>query len=213
MSKKFQSLSDFILLLLCVSAIAFNFNIGKEENSRILYLEVASIIQNDKNTENTDIYTEFLKNYNSHGEEYYYSFIELNGYVDPILLLSDLVYSDNESKVALCTDVYYPVNNKVTLFGSICSDGTAYPIAATTSGIYTAGGHEVTEYSLDIQNQKLKLIKKYIMFFHKIGEKVNAISIGVIGDEKKIVSEEEFDKAYKEYENAETIYFKHLLNK
>ncbi|MHB8128648.1 MAG: hypothetical protein ACYDEX_06600 [Mobilitalea sp.] len=212
MKKNVQSLIGFILLLICISAIVYSFNIRKEENRRKSYKEVNSIIQEENQVENTDIYTEFLKNYNSQGEEYYYSFIELDGYIYPILLLSDLVYKDNERNVALCTDVYYPVNKEVTLFGTICSDGTAYPLASDASGIYTAGGHHVAKYYLDIQSQKLKLINKHIMFFHKIAEKVNAITIKIIGDENKIVSEEEFNKAYKEYANAKTIYYKRLLN-
>ena len=213
MRKKIQLLIGFILILFCISAIVYSFNIRKEENRKKLYKEVISIIQKEKYIENTDVYTEFLKNYNCQGEEYYYSFIELNGYIYPILLLSDGVYKDtNEREVAMCTDVYYPVNKEIILFGNICSDGTAYPIASNTFGIYTAGGHEVTKYNLDIQSKKLKLIYKYIMFFHKTGEKVNAITIGIIGDEKKIVSEQELDKASKEYKNAKTIYFKRLFN-
>lgn len=168
--------------------------------------------QEDKNIENTDVYDEFLKNFNSKGEVYYYAFIELGGYDNPILLLSNGVYKDsNEQEVAMCTDIYYPVDNKVTLFGNICSNGTAYPISANTTGIYIAGGHEVAKYSLDIQSQKLKLISKYIMFFHKTGEKVNSINVGIIDDENKIVSEDEFDKAYNEYGNAKIIYFNPLL--
>ena len=202
----------FILLLICISAIVYSSNIKKEENRRKSYKEVNNITQEEKYIKNTDVYTGFLKNYNSQGEKYYYSYIELDGYIYPILLLSDLIYSDNEKNVALCTDVYYLVNNDVTLFGTVCSDGTAYPIASNASGIYTAGGHQVAKYYLDIKSQKIKLINKYIIFFHKIAEKVNAITIGIIGDENKVVSEKEFDNAYKEYVNAKKIYYKRLLN-
>lgn len=211
MRKKVQSLIVLILLLICISAIVYSFHIRKEGNKNS-YKEV-NILQEEKQIENTDVYTGFLKNYNSPGEEYYYSFIELDGYNYPILLLSDGVYTfNNDRKVAMCTDVYYPINNEMILFGNICSGGTAYPISANTTGIYTAGGHEVAKYNLDIQSQKLKLIDMYIMYFHKIVDKVKAISIGIIGDENKIVSEEEFNKAYKEYGNAKIIYFKRLLN-
>jgi hypothetical protein len=110
----------------------------------------------------------------------------------------------------MCAEIYYPVDNIITFFGSVCSGGTAYPIAADKTGIYTAGGHEVSKYSLDIQNKKLKLIKKYIMFFHKVFDKVNEISIGIIDGKNKIVSEADFNKAYEEYGNAKTIYFKRL---
>lgn len=211
MNRRIQLLISFILLLSCISAIVYSINFRKEENRRKSSKEVETTVQEDKYTEKTDVYNEFLMNFNSQGK-YYYSFIELIGYDYPILLLSDYVYKDiNDGEVALCTDIYYPVNNEVTLFGNICSGGTAYPISANTTGIYTAGGHEVEKYSLDIQGQKLKLISKYLMYFHKTGGKVNAITIGVIDGENKIVSEEEFDKAYNEYTNAKKIYYKPLL--
>lgn len=108
------------------------------------------------------------------------------------------------------TDIYYPVNKEVTKFGTITSGGTAYPISADLTSIYTAGGHQVTKYGLDILNRNIKLIIKYIMFFHKIEEEVKVITVGIIDNENKIVSEEEYNKAYKEYSNANIIYFKHL---
>ena len=48
------------------------------------------------------------------------------------------------------------------------------------------------------------------MFFYTIGEKVNVITLGMISDESKIVSELEFYKANIEYGNANRIYFKPL---
>jgi hypothetical protein len=211
MSKKIQILISFVILLCCISAIVYSLNLKREENTGKSYKEVNTVIQEDKKIKNTDVYGEFLKNFNCQGEKYYYSFIELAGYDYPILLLSNGVYKfNNESEVALWTDIYYPINNEITKFGNIMSDGTAYPISANTTGIFTAGGHEATKYGLDIQNRKMKLITKYIMFFHKVGQEVNAITVGIIGDEKKIVSEEEFNKAIKEYGNANIVFFKRL---
>lgn len=210
MRKIIRALFTIILLLIGASTIVYNLYIRKDENIRELYKEVFHIVQKEKQIE-TDVYTEFLKNYKYQGEDYFYSIIELDGYSYPILLLSDGVYSfDNDQGVTMCADVYYPIKNEVTLFGSICSNGTAYPLSADATGIYTAGGHEVAKYNLDIQNQTLKLLNKYIMFFHKVGEKVNAISVGIIDGENKIITEEEFNKAYKESENAKVIYFKRL---
>lgn len=212
MNKKNQLLISFILLLCFTSAIVYSI-IRKEENGRKSYKEVNTIFQQDKYIKNADVYNEFLKNYNCQGEEYYYSFIELDGYDYPILLLSDGVYKyKNEREVAMCTDIYYSVNNEVTLFGNICSNGTAYPISANTTGIYTAGGHEVAKYNLETKSLKLKLINKYIIFFHEMGNEIKAISIGIVAGKNIIVGEEEFNEAYKEYENAKIIYFKHLCN-
>lgn len=216
MNKKIQLLISSVILICCIAAILYSNKFKREEKTRKSYTEVNTFIQEDKklkNTdiENTDVYDTFLNNFKCQGKEYYYSYIELVGYDYPILLLSDGVYNYKDGrKVAMGTDIYYPVNNEVTRFGGIGSDGTAYPIAANTAGIFTAGGHEVTKYGLDIQNRKLKLIYKYIMFFYTIGEKVNVITLGMISDERKIVSELEFYKANKEYGNANRIYFKPL---
>lgn len=211
MNKKIQLLISLVILLCCLSAIVHSITFNKEENIRKPYEEVNTIIQEDKNIENTHIYDAFLKNFNCQGEEYYYSFIELVGYDYPILLLSDATYKfKDEREVAMGTDIYFPVNNEIIRFGTIGSYGTAYPISSSDTGIYTAGGHEVEKYGLDVQNRKLKLINKYIMFFDKIGQEVRTITIGIVDDENKIVSQEEFYKAYKEYGNADIIYFKRL---
>lgn len=213
MRKRIQVLIGFTLLLIYISTIVNGINIGNEKNRRNANYEVYSSIINENKTENTDVYNGFLKNYNSHGQEYYYSIIELDGFIYPILLLSNGVYKfDHNRYVAMCTGIYYPVQNKVTLFGNICSNGTAYPISANATGIFTASGHEVAKYNLDLQSQKLKLIKKYLICFNNIGEEVKAITIRIIGDKNKISSEEEFDKAYKEYANANIIYFKRLFD-
>jgi hypothetical protein len=162
MRKIIQFLIGFILFLIFISNLVNNIINKIEENRRNAHEEVYRVIQDEKNIENTDVYIEFLKNYASQGEEYYYSLIELDSYNYPILLLSDGTYKDeNSQNVAMCTDVYYPINYNVTLFGNICSNGTAYPISANTTGIYTAGGHEVTKYNLDIHILRLKIIKKH----------------------------------------------------
>lgn len=211
MSKKAQLLICFALLSIFISAIIYRMNFRRDENGRISYKEVNATIQKDRNIENSDIYNEFLKKFNCQGEEYYYSFIQLAGYDYPILLLSNDVYKDkHERKVAMGTEIYYPVNNQITRFGKIGSDGTAYPISADKTGVFTAGGHNVAKYGLDVKNVKLKLIYKYIMFFDVVGEEVRVITVGIIGNENKIVSEKELDNANAEYGNANKIYFKRL---
>lgn len=208
MSKKNQLLISFILLLYCIGAIVYSINFSINENKKESYRDVTAVIQQDKNIKNTEVYHEFLMNYDCQGQEYYYSFIELSGYDYPILLLSDGVYKDNNGQdIAMWTDIYYPVKSKVMLFGNISSVGTAYPISADTTGIYTAGGHEAAKYDLDMERQKLKLINKYSMFFYKTGEKVDSVSVKITGNENKIVTEEEFNNAYEEYTNAKVIYF------
>lgn len=211
MNKKIQLILSSILLLICISALVYSIHFRREENGRISDKNVNIIIQENKNIKNADVYYEFLKNFNCHRNEYYYTLIELDGYDYPILLISNAVYKDNhERRVAMGTDIYYPVSNQITRFGSIGSNGTAYPISADKSGIFTAGGHEVAKYGLDVEKRKLKLIYKYIMVFYLVAEEVRAITLGIIGDENKIVSEKELDKANAEYGNANKIYFNRL---
>lgn len=211
MNIKTQLLICFILVLIFISTIAYSTNFIRDENGRLSYKDVNSIIQKSKNIKNTDVYNTFLKNFDCKGDKYYYSFIELDGYDYPILLLSNAVYKfNNKRDVAMGTDIYYPVNNQIIRFGGIGSDGTAYPISADKSGIFTSGGHNVAKYGLDIKNGKLELIYKYIMFFDVVGEEVRAITVGIIDNEKKIVSEKELDKANAEYGNANRIYFNRL---
>lgn len=211
MSKKFQLLFSFIMVLSCICVLVYCINFIREPNERMSNKEVTKIVTENKYIENIDVYDDFLKNFNCQGEKYYYSFIELVGYDYPVLLLTNGVYKfKDKGEVAMGTDIYYPINNEITRVGNIGSDGTAYPISADKSGIFTSGGHNVAKYSLDVKNGKLKLIYKYIMVFDTVGEEVRAITIGIIGDENKIVSEKELYKANAEYGNANIIYFNRL---
>ena len=213
MRKKIQLLFCFIVVLSCICVLVYCIKFIREPNERMSNKEVTKIVPENKYIENADVSNEFLKNFNCQGEKYYYSFVELVGYDYPILLLSNGVYKFiNQGEVAMGTDIYYPINNEITRLGNIDSDGTAYPISADKSGIYTAGGHNVAKYSLDVKNGKLKLVYKYIMFFDKVGEEVRAITIGIVDDKNKIVSEKKLDKANDEYGNADIIYFKRLCN-
>lgn len=211
MKRKIPLFVVFILFCFSLSAVVFILHERKEITKSKTPDEAAVILNQEYKIENTEIYTKFLKNYNCQDRKCFYSFVALDGFDYPVLLLADTTYTSNEQEVTMCAEIYYPVDSIVTLFGSVCSGGTAYPIAADKTGIYTAGGHEVSKFSLDIQNKKLKLIDKYIMFFNKVIDKVNAITIGIIDGENIIVSEADFDKAYDEYGKAETIYFKHLI--
>ena len=211
MNNKIQLLISIILLLIFISTIAYNTNFRRDEIGEILYKEVNSFILKDSNNKNSDVYNTFLKSFDCKGDKYYYSFIELDGYDYPILLLTNGVYKfKNERDVTIWTDVYYPVNNQITRFGGIGSDGTAYPISADKSGIFTSGGHNVAKYGLDVKSGKLKLIYKYIMFFDVVGEEVRSITVGIIDNENKIVGENELNKANAEYGSANRIYFKRL---
>lgn len=213
MSKKIQLIFSSIMVLSCICVLIYCVNFIRRPNVNTSSKDVFKVVRENKHIENTDVYDKFLNDFNCQEEKYYYSFIELQGYDYPILLLTDGVYKfKNLGEVTIGTDIYYPINNEIKRFGKIGSDGTAYPISADSSGIFTAGGHNVAKYSLDVKNGKLKLIYKYLMIFDTVGEEVRAITIGIIGDENNIVSESELDKANAEYGNANIIYFNHLCN-
>ena len=211
MSKKSQILISIFMIICCIYAIVYYTDFKSDIYEAMTSKEVNTLYQADKNIENTYIYDNFLEHFDCHGEKYYYAFIKLAGYDYPILLLSNGVYNfKNEAMAAMGTYIYYPIDNQITKLGSIGSDGTAYPISANTTGIFTAGGHEVTKYGLDLKNHQIKLINKYMMIFYTVGEEVKSITIRITDDENQIVTENEFDKANKEYGDANIIYFRRL---
>ena len=87
----------------------------------------------------------------------YTSLVQTNAN-EQVLLVTEATYDDGTGrKASFCCDVYYTVNNKVKLLGSIMGAGTAYPIAADWTGIYAAGGHYVERYEIEESSGKLIL--------------------------------------------------------
>lgn len=158
------------------------------------------------------VYRGFLENLKDKGGKFYYAFIELQGYEYPILLLSDGVYqvTNDQEMVAMWTDVYYYDNGEVAYLGNVTSNGTAYPITVSKDGLFSAGGHRVSKYTLDLHNQSLETIWSCRMYFQKKGENVKTTCICSDGKKDKIITQREFDKAYKEYSYGTIVKFKSL---
>lgn len=172
-------------------------------------VDKSNTIKKEMNDEIPNIYYDFLKNFNTQGKEYYYSFIELEGYEYPILALSDGVFQDEtKSYVALGTSIYYYVQGKVTCFGDLYSGGTAYPISADKTGIFTAGGHEMAKYNLDVEKQVLHLMESCKVDFNTKGE---ATYMATKDSNDELITSDEFDKEYEKYTNAQVVYFLKLI--
>ena len=72
----------------------------------------------------TDIYKEFLKNFEKKDNHYYYSIVTMDNYKEPVLLISDGTYNysreDASAKqAAMWTDIYYYIEESVTYLGHI----------------------------------------------------------------------------------------------
>ncbi len=155
-----------------------------------------------------DKYSIFLSNFDTRGKQYYYTFIELEGYKYPILLLTDSVYKDNEFYVAMWADVYYIIENEVVEFGNLLSGGTAYPIAKDKTVIYSGSGHSVAQYNLNILEQKLNLIKSCTAYFNSKGE---VTYITRVADDSKISTAKECEELNDKYADAKLVHFNELI--
>lgn len=198
-----------ISIMICASIAVFT----KE------YKSLQTIVSNNVEINNTmkleaydkipDIYYDFLKTFDTHGKEYYYSFIKLEDFEYPILALSDAVYQDEtKSYVALGTSIYYYGQGNVIYFGDLYSDGTAYPIRADKTGIFTAGGHRMAKYNLDVKKQILYLIESCKVYFNTKGE---ATYIIIEDSNHILINSEEFEEEYEKYTDAQVVYFIKLL--
>lgn len=198
----------FILILIFLSiTVICNIHTALKTISEC-NIEVSNSFEDGKYDQIPDIYYNSLKNFNTEGKEYYYSFIELEAYEYPILALSEDVYQDEtKSYVALGTNIYYYVEGEVSYLGELYSDGTAYPISADKTGIFTAGGHRMAKYNLDVEKQVLHLIQSCKVYFNMKGE---ATYIATRDNNIELITSEEFEEEYKKYTNAKVIYFTKL---
>lgn len=124
---------------------------------------------------------------------------------EQVLLVTDLTYDDGTGRqVSIMCDVYYSVNNKVRDLGTIMSGGTAYPITADRTGIYTAGGHSVERYVIDERAGELKLVEAMYEIYDENGDVAYEKEVnGVRG----VSSENEFMDMIKRYARATPVGF------
>lgn len=150
-------------------------------------------------------YNQTLKQAKSDGKSYY-AMISLKN-ATPILLVTDGVYDEGREKQAtfFATPYYTDSKKKVKKEEEISSSGTAYPLMADESGIYTTSGNEIDIYQIDKETKKLVLEKSYIEDYASDGTVKYTKSIE--GKVKKS-NESEFDKAMNT--KAKVIHFKKI---
>lgn len=118
---------------------------NKWNDLRIIILLVCSccFFAGCGNKQNNNVYGSILSGL---GDNDAYAFLEMD-YKNPVLVTTDMLYDEgSENQAALYCNVYYAVGDSVSNLGTIMSEGTAYPLKFTKSGIYAASGHSVEKY-------------------------------------------------------------------
>lgn len=93
--------------------------------------------------------------------EQWYAYITLDTIEEPILIVSDLTYEyEADVQASIFVSVYYNFEGDTKFIGEVRTAGTAYPLRFDQTSIYAAGGHFVTRYTIDIQEEKLVEIEK-----------------------------------------------------
>lgn len=160
------------------------------------------------------IFVKKLDNTTSQIEYTLHQYMELQGQAsalietnakEQVLLVAEGTYDDGTGRqVAMGCEVYYTVNNKVKLLGTIWSAGTAYPIASDWNGIYTASGHSIERYEIDEKTGTLILAMGVYENFSTDG---TAIYEKEVKGVRMASSEEEFMKLVADYGRATVVSF------
>lgn len=124
---------------------------------------------------------------------------------EQVLLVTDATYDDGTGRqVTFVCEVYYTINNKVKALGTIMSAGTAYPIAADRTGIYTASGHSVERYVINEKSGELELAEAAYEIYDENG---NVTYEKEIGGVRGVSNEAEFMDMMDDYGRAATVGF------
>ncbi len=116
------------------------------------------------------------------GDAYAYAFLVMD-YDYNILVTSDMIYDEGtEKQASICCDVYYYSSGEAKNIGSIESEGTAYPLSFSKSGIFAASGNGIEKYVISEKDGSLYL-------------------------EKETSSTEEYEELLNEYSESQIIHF------
>lgn len=175
-----------IVLCLVVCALTFSFiACGKE----------------DKSNENQEIYGKTISGLE---DDQLFAIIEIN-LPFPVLLVSSQFYDDGHgNQAALSCDVYYRIDGEVKNIGTLESLGTAYPVSYDQTGIYTASGHEIQRYGVDVKNGSIELEEGVYEIFDKNATPVYSKEAG---GHTEVITEKEYFTVVEKYGRAEVVNF------
>lgn len=132
-----------------------------------------------------------------------YAFLMMD-YNYHVLLTSDLIYDEGtEQQAAVYCDVYYPVDGKAKMLGTIMSDGTAYPITFTKDGIFASSAHKIEKYKI-AEDDTLYLEKGIYEQFDEAG---NAIYTSMTGVHESPSTVQEYQRLLLEYGKSQIVHF------
>jgi len=138
------------------------------------------------------------------GDAYAYAFLVMD-YDYNILVTSDMIYDEGtEKQAAIDCDVYYYSSGEAKHIGSIESEGTAYPLSFSKSGIFAASGHSVEKYVISEKDGSLYLEKGIYETFDESG---NTFYTSREGGEETSSTEKEYRELLNEYSESQIIHF------
>lgn len=138
------------------------------------------------------------------GDNTTYAFLVMD-YKNNVLVTSDLIYDEgSEKQASIVCDVYYSVNGEAKKLGTIMSDGTAYPISFSESGIFAGSGHSVEKYAISEKEGRLFLEKGV---YERFDENGNAFYITASDGAETESTEEEYRKLLEEYAASQIVHF------
>ena len=124
---------------------------------------------------------------------------------NPVLLATDMTYTDEVNEVAISCDVYYSTGDGAKCIGQLEGYGTAYPISYDDTGIYVGGNHELERYVI-ADTGTLELSWGVYVAYDENGD---ATYTRTTNGNTESISEEEYLKAWEKYENSTVVGFKY----
>ena len=125
---------------------------------------------------------------------------------NPVLLATNMTYTDEVNEVAISCDVYYSTGDSAKNIGQLESYGTAYPISYDDTGIYIGGNHELERYVIADRTGTLELAEGvYVTYDENGNDSYTRITDGVT----ESISEEEYLAVWEKYEKAIVVGFKY----
>lgn len=123
----------------------------------------------------------------------------------PVLLVSSNTYEyDKKGLAALACDVYYMVNGTIEKIGTVESLWVDFPICYDDEWLFGRTFSEIHGFKINEETGALEQVERV---YEETDKEGNPVFIRLLGEEKEVITKEEYSGIDKRYNKAEVVLF------
>ncbi len=143
-------------------------------------------------------------------EEQAYLYYQFEGMKNQVLVVADGTYDNGDGVLAAIGCCFYMTreDGRIIEIGSISSNGTAYPIAASNAYIFACGNHSAAKYGISEADQSIVLEESATEEFDEKGAVTYTYFTKETKEKQVVEDDSKLQALYQEYSDATILDFR-----